>query len=214
MCSKDNIKPLWESVEKNFLKVNLHQFREIGQVNERLGTWGSLSDTSRYYKALMYEFCHYLDYNQTTKPHNNAPNFIEIFNKIENTSLGNPVDINYKGHKVNVDYLLSVEELIFLYSYLPNVQSIVEIGAGFGRTVHGILSNFDIEKYFIIDLQPVLDLSKKYLELVLDKRNFEKIIFLNPEEMNQIDTIDLVINIDSMQEMTFEVASSYIDWIN
>jgi len=163
MCSNDNIKPLWESVEKNFLKVNLHQFREIGQVNERLGTWGPLSDSSRYYKALMYEFCHYLEYNQTTKPHNNAPNFIEIFNKIKNTSLGNPVDINYKGHKVNLDYLLSVEELIFLYSYLPNVQSIVEIGAGFGRTVHGILSNFDIEKYFIIDLQPVLDLSKKYL---------------------------------------------------
>ena len=43
-------------------------------------------------------------------------------------------------------------------------DSVLEIGAGYGRTCHGLLSNLHINEYTIIDLENMLEHSKEYLK--------------------------------------------------
>ena len=66
--------------------------------------------------------------------------------------------------------------------------TILEIGAGYGRTAHAILNTFKINKYFIIDLNTNLQLAKKYLNKILDKtKNIisqcKNILFIFAENM-------------------------------
>jgi hypothetical protein len=127
---------------------------------------------------------------------------------------GGAESIKYKGLVVSLDYLLSTEEMIFLHDVLNEVNTVTEIGAGFGRSAHAILANYSISSYTIIDLPEILSLSKRYLKMVLPERLFSKVNFCTPSQLNNIGCNDLVLNIDSMQEMPFEVASNYLDWIS
>ena len=52
--------------------------------------------------------------------------------------------------------------------------------------LHSIISNFNnIENYFLIDLDWMLDISRAYLKEVLNKENFSKIKFISVEEYNK-----------------------------
>ena len=98
---------------------------------------------------------------------------------------------------------------------LHGVSSIVEIGAGFGRTCHAILSlSPEIEEYSIVDLDPMLDLSRKYMKLVAPEV-FTRIRFVssNDFELQEQLAPDLVINIDSFQEMPPPIIDEYMNRI-
>lgn len=214
MVKKNKIIPLWDSVGKQFKNFDLYNFREIGQINERLGTWGPISNNTRYYKSLMYEFCYYLDNDKIVNQDENLPRIKDIYKNINNQNVGNPICIEYEGMTLSMDYILSIEEIKFLHSHLCTKKVIAEIGAGFGRTSHAIISNFDIEKYYIIDLPVMLELSKAFLKHVLNKEQYSKLNFLTPDAISDLQNIDLVINVDSMQEMTKESATEYLEWIS
>ena len=95
------------------------------------------------------------------------------------------------------------------------MQSILEIGPGFGRLPHSILQYFhNIKKYYVVDLDFMLSLQKDYLGKVLSKEEFNKIEFLTPKEMHNIPNIELTINIDSFQEIKPTVVSDYLDFIS
>ena len=51
----------WDSLIHNFKQFDLHKFREINSINERLAGWSATENSTRYYKALLYEFAIYLD---------------------------------------------------------------------------------------------------------------------------------------------------------
>jgi len=217
---------LWES-DKNdsssstglvdlFVDIDINTFRKIGQENKRLGTWDPIDESTRYYRSLMYEFCFYLE----EKARGIGLEFSDLINPVEHfiknirlQDLGGAVTIKFKGCTVSLDYLLAVEEMVFLHRTMKNVETVTEIGAGFGRTAHSILSNYDITTYNIVDLPEMLDLSSKYLKKVLPKRYFSKIRFAVPQEVTKINNTDLVINIDSMQEMPKETVLMYMEWI-
>ncbi len=208
---------LWSKLIDDYKEFNLNNFRSVGGLNERLGTWSAIDNSSRYYKALMYEFAYYID-NQTENCDFSIPKegiISKYYKKILNQDLGNPTTINYRGMELSMDYLLSIEELKFLNNYLGGISSVCEIGAGFGRTAHSIISNFEtLEKYYIIDLPEMLNLSKAYLKKVLSNDDFNKLYFLKPDEKNIIKKIDLIINIDSFQEMPKKIATEYLEWIS
>ena len=42
----------------------------------------------------------------------------EFLSKIQNKDKGSPTNITYKGSSINIDYLLSAEEILFLHIYL------------------------------------------------------------------------------------------------
>jgi len=129
--------------------------------------------------------------------------------------LGNPIEVIVKGQSVNLDYVFSVQEIIFCERTLNNIHSVVEIGAGFGRTCHAILSNYaHVLTYTIIDIPEVLELSKRYLQLVLDENVYQKINFLENWNTDKVEDGGLYINIDSIQEMEQEVAISYLSLID
>jgi len=139
-----------------------------------------------------------------------------ILANTKNRDLGNPHSIRYAGMSVCLDYLQAAKEVDFIQSVatLEN-SSIVEIGAGYGRTCHTLLSNNDIERYCIIDLPNALQLSRHYLSEVLEAASFQKISFIGVTEFDAsvAGTFDLAINIDSFAEMDKEVVHEYLAFI-
>lgn len=108
---------------------------------------------------------------------------------------------------------MSLEEVLFMKSCLEKGGTILEIGAGYGRTCHTILSLFpNIQEYRIVDFQQMLELSSAYLESV-SAENYKKIKFISVDSLRE-EPVDLVINIDSMQEMSPGAVRLYLDYIN
>jgi len=199
---------LWKKLGNDLFddvdSIDLDNFRSPGQFNNRLASWDPYDKISyRYYKNILFNLVSSMD-----------DRFFEYYKKIGATNLGNPIEVIVKGQSFNFDYVFSVQEVIFCEKILNNVSSIVEVGSGFGRTCHAILNNFsNITTYTIIDIPEVLDLSKKYLQQVLDKDNYDKINFLencNAENATGV----FYINIDSMQEMDQEVVNNYLSLID
>jgi putative sugar O-methyltransferase len=206
-----NTSALWDLVKKSYEDFDLESFRAISGVNNRLGVWNPIDPTTRYYKSLAYEFAHYL--NQTLQFSSINEDLISLLSQIPNQNVGAPPTLNLGGIKVSLDYLLAIEEYAFCYDALKQSQHICEIGAGFGRTCHSLLSLNHVQEYTIIDLPEILSLSKAYLSSVLSRADFAKINFIKAEAYQDVTDIDLVINIDSMQEMPKQVAQNYLDWI-
>jgi putative sugar O-methyltransferase len=156
---------LWLDISRNFFSGNkisehtLSNFREPGKLNSRLAAQDPMENSSRYFKSVLYTSC------------KNQPKiFFESYKKIENTSLGCPPEICVDKLKINIDYFFSVEEFLFLKNNLNfnKIHQVLEIGAGFGRTCHTLMSlNLGISKYIIVDLPEVLELSRIYLKRVL-----------------------------------------------
>ena len=217
---------LWEEIKLEYKNIGLlDDFRSINGFNKRLGTWSPITNDSRYYKSLLFEFCNYLDLKiSNTIINSKETNYSPIqkgdglryyFGKIKNTNFGNPTTIKYYGIEVDMDYLLSVEEIFFLKDVLADSKSILEIGAGFGRLTHSIIKCFpNINKYYIVDLDWMLKLSSKYLKKVLSKKDFKKVEFIKSEDYMSLNKIDLTINIDSFQEIDESVIMKYLGFIS
>lgn len=203
---------LWGSLAKDkFAKIDkpfLSNFREPGNANNRLAVWDPLEKSMRYFKFL---FFHQIQTKDDS--------FFSIYAKIGPTSLGNPPTLaGPAGQKLNLDHFFSVEEYVFLKTHLDfaRIGHVMEIGAGFGRTAQALIRLAgNIRKYTIVDLPEVLSLSRSYLGKVLNKKEFAKLDFVNALSLSgdrpDFHAIDLVINIDSFQEMPKETIRYYFD---
>ena len=88
---------LWEEIKLEYKNIGLlDDFRSINGFNKRLGTWSPITNDSRYYKSLLFEFCNYLDLKiSNTIINSKETNYIPIhkgdglryyFEKIKNTN--------------------------------------------------------------------------------------------------------------------------------
>jgi putative sugar O-methyltransferase len=221
-----NESDLWLQIS-NRLKTeefSLKDFRnpEEAWINSKLASWKPNENTLRWYRSFVLAKSNLLDaYGYT------------IYKEFGDTSLGNPVEVriarpvnDLRGEvaadsefmNINLDYLLVIGELVFLEESFENMEfpkTIVEIGAGFGRTCHGLLSRFDsISRYEIIDLSEVLKISRSYLQSVLSESNFKKVIFISAENTEkEFSTADLCIQIDGLQEMEVETIDFYYKYV-
>lgn len=211
MTANPKVFPGWEAAKKRFSNVDdevVRRFREIGEPNDNLAVWNPLGHGGViYFKSLM------LLAVQTS-----APDFLQYYRKVGNTTIGNPPHVTVDGVNINMDYILSIDEFRFLKDLLcrADISTITEIGAGFGRTCHTILSLIDeIERYVIVDLPEVLELSKAYLKIVLGEK-YKKVTFIDFNDQNawQREKSDVAINIDSFQEMAEDTAKNYLKWID
>ena len=210
---KSNIPPLWDSVRELYKSFDLNTFRSIGGINDRFGIWSARDGSTRYYKSLMYEFALYLNEIFEKQSIHEGFKIEDLLPKIQSQNLGSPPTIRFEGFDVSLDYLLALEEYAFCRDALDKSVSVCEIGAGFGRTCHTLLSLTDVESYTIIDLPEVLALSKAYLYQVLNEKEFKKITFLSDDNCKSVGEFDLAVNIDSLQEMPNEVGKAYLDLI-
>jgi len=186
------------NIDDDFLK----HFRAPGSAN-RFVAWDPYERSTRYLKFLLF-----------TVAQKQSEEFFEAYKTLGNCNFGNPVSIRHSDCDISADYLAAVEEWQFLSSSsgLDDVNNIVEIGAGFGRTCHTILTLCPwIEEYIIIDLEPMLDLSQSYLNRVAPDV-FNRIRFISSNDNLSQDALapDLVINIDSFQEMPPAIIDGYM----
>jgi len=198
---------LWSNITKSlFVDIDeefVSSFRAPGGANARLAAWDPFDRSMRYYKFLLYNVA------------KSNPEFIEYYRELENVSIGNPVSVSISDVDINIDYLFSVEEFSFLNNNLDfdKIKSVAEIGAGFGRTCHTILTFApSVLSYKIIDLPEVLKLSRLYLKKAIPLQ-YDKIEFIDCFDIKKSCAADLSINIDSFQEMLPEVIDYYMNEI-
>ena len=195
-------------IEDNFDNINIDTFRSNGPNNRLATAYNPKTHGVLFFKTLLYNMAQRLSKND-----------IDTLKKIKGRGLGMPLSIKYiENLEVDIDYLQSLNEIKFLDSTLKHVSSVCEIGAGYGRSAHSILSLYpSIEKYFIFDLEDVLNLAKKFLLKVLPQEIYKKVVFLSVGKNNDVfDKIsaDLCININSFQEMDLEVIKAYLAWLD
>jgi putative sugar O-methyltransferase len=196
---KDLTRDLYSDISEQFLDG----FRKPESAANRFSTWPPKEATFRYYLTLLF--------NQIRKK---DVSFFDKYKKIGNTNIGQPLCVHAHGLGINLDYLTSIEEYDFLSSSmkLSNVKSVIEIGAGFGRTAHTCLKLLpNIERYTIVDLEPMLVLSKGYLTKALSTEELKKISFISSNDASLAhEKYNLAINIDSFQEMPKQTIENYM----
>jgi putative sugar O-methyltransferase len=206
----DSSSELWKTLSDTlFAKVDdafIRTFREPGRANSRLAAWDPFDPTLRYFKFMLYRAAE-----------RQPDRFFDLYREIGRVDIGNPVSVKVRSCAINIDYLFSVEEFLFLEDSmdLSSVRSVVEIGAGFGRTCHAILSLCpQLERYTIVDLPNMLNLSRLVLAQVVPKA-VSKVHFVNASDREKWRGLgtDLAINIDSFQEMRASVIDGYFQGI-
>jgi len=202
---------LWKSinssVDNDAQNIDLDSFRHPGSFNNRLASWDPDGHSFRYYKTILFNMGVALSERE-----------FEILDRISKRDVGSPVTVRTRGRSICLDYLLAVNECRFIEKHcaVSSLNSVLEIGCGFGRTAHALLSNYDaIEGYTIVDLGVCLKLSERYLRETLSEQLFSKIKFVHVERVASLDSerFDLAINIDSMAEMDGNVVRNYLAFI-
>jgi len=200
---------LWKhidgSVFEDIQNIDLSSFRKPGSLNNRLASWDPYDkSTYRYYKNILFNLV-------TAMP----KEYFQLYKNIGNASLGAPVSVKVNGQEMNLDYVFSIQEMLFCFEPLSSVETICEIGAGFGRLCHSVLKNFKkIKKYTIVDLPSCLLLSRKYLREVLSEDEYNKIEFISNLEADTLRDAEFFINVDSFAEMETDVVKNYISLVD
>lgn len=185
--------------------IDLAGFKS-GNLNFKLTLWDPKHNGMRYLKALTYCLGARL-----------RPADRERLRRISHRDVGDPITVCYEGEQICMDYLRAVLEVDFIASAIDLTgKRIVEIGAGYGRTCHAIMSNLDVAGYHIIERDATLRLARAYLREVLDDEQFGKITFHSvTDEGNAFPRdADLAINIDSFAVMPPDTVRGYLSLID
>jgi len=141
---------------------------------------------------------------------NIAPNF--LFKMTEDEAFG----VNYyeiDGRKITRDLLDSANELAFLDRNigLKNLNTILDIGAGYGRFVHRLYEIAPHVKSYCVD---AIDVSTKCCQKYLEYRKVPAIVvpFNQLVELSLI-KVDLAVNIHSWSECTREAISFWLQFL-
>jgi len=200
---------LWKSlcadVFANTDDAFIEAFRRPGGANNRLAAWDPLDNTMRYFKFLLYAAA-------ARQPER----FFALYRALGNVDLGQPVSVTLHSCAINIDYFFAVDEMMFLEqaSDAKPIRSVVEIGAGFGRTCHAMMALAplgQIEEYVIVDLPQVLSLSRRALARLIPQQ-YGKVRFIDATQVDEWRGLrcDLAINIDSFQEMPPATIDAYM----
>jgi putative sugar O-methyltransferase len=131
--------------------------------------------------------------------------------ELEEPSLGHPFPVYQDGRLISQDLANTALELDAMRrGGLSNPRHILEVGAGYGRTAHALLSLHPQATYTIVDIEPAITISRWYLTQLFGE---ERITFVPADRIDELDgrTFDLGLSISSLQEMTPAQVSDYLD---
>jgi putative sugar O-methyltransferase len=163
--------------------------------------------------------------------------FGDLLDLIPEPAVGDPVLVRYGARTVSEDLCHSVEEYSSIVSGLPSDRScdtIVEIGAGYGRLAYVFLRASRDVRYHIVDIPPALFVAQWYLTSVLPDvpvfrfrqfRTYEEVademagarlVFLEPQQLALLpdDYADLAISISTLHEMVPDQVSWHLATID
>jgi putative sugar O-methyltransferase len=126
--------------------------------------------------------------------------------------LGNPLRVPWRGRLISQDLANSALETTAVARALRTSEprSILEVGAGYGRTAYALLKSFPGATYTIVDIEPALSISRWYLTRLLEP---ERLRFMRPDEASTLGPgdADLAVSISSLQEMTHAQVAGYLE---
>jgi len=130
-------------------------------------------------------------------------------------ALGNPPPVTMGGAPISQDLANTALEVAAIRRAVGGgePESILEIGAGYGRTAYGLLGVFPATRYTVIDIEPALSLARWYLTTLFPGR---ELTFLTPGEATpeRLGRVDLALSISSLQEMTRDQIDGYLKLID
>jgi len=150
---------------------------------------------------------------------------------------GNPIAVNYNGKLISQDLgnsFLEYQAIMDSGISTNPITTVMELGAGYGRTGYVFLKLNPHIRYIIADIPPALYVAERYLSGQFPDRSifkfrpfikysdiaeeFERsqIAFLLPHQIEMLPdkSIDLFINISSLHEMLPVQVNHYINQVN
>ena len=208
MIFKPTIGRQWQAlVDEHYQGTRLNDLTAFksSAVNNKITLWDPETNGLRYLLELTVNLCRQLTPEEWT-----------CLLAMRGKEVGMPHSVRFRGETVCLDSLQAVYELCFI-ARNTNLEGsrIIEIGAGYGRTCHAMLSNENIASYTIVDIPLMLDLASRYLPQVLPQDKFDRILFVPLEDFTKLsaESYDLGINIDSFAEMEEEVVFNYLRFV-
>ena len=184
-----------------------------------------------FLKLVLYNFLVYMLWDYVSRLDNES-----VLEKIKEPIEGNPPKIYLKKKLISQDLANSVLEYFSIMEKLNKneINSILELGAGYGRTAYVFLKMIPNVKYIIADIPPALYVAERYLSNQFrDKKIFKFRDFKNfneiKEEFDQANIAfflpfqlallppnnsDLFINISSFHEMRHDQIEWYFKLID
>ena len=115
---------------------------------------------------------------------------------IKNDKIGSPNIFNFEGKLISSGVLIHTKILLDIIKYFKNINSIIEIGSGYGGQCKILNDYFHNINYTCIDQPNCLNLCKTYL----NKLKLNNINFVNINNINQM-SADLVISNYCLSEL-------------
>ena len=150
---------------------------------------------------------------------------------------GNPVKIRVRGRQISQDLANSALEFHSIMApplKRSEIRTILELGAGYGRTAFVFLRLLPDVRYIIVDIPPALYVAERYLcsqfplrrafrfrpfhafEEVKQEFESADLVFLLSSQLELLPAgcVDLFINISSLHEMRMDQIRYYFDMID
>jgi hypothetical protein len=125
--------------------------------------------------------------------------------------LGRPFPVRWHDRIISQDLANTSLEVASIRELLAgrSPRHVLEIGAGYGRTAHAILSLYPEASYTIIDIEPAIRISRWYLDALFPDRD---IVHIDARGgVPDLPPFDLGIAISSLHEMTRDLVDAYIN---
>jgi putative sugar O-methyltransferase len=157
---------------------------------------------------------------------------LELVKQLEEPVEGNPPALRWKGRRISQDLansILEYQSIVQSGIDLRGVRTIMELGAGYGRTAFVFQHGLPAARYMVVDIPPALFVSQRYLSGQFQERRIfsfrpfsryadvkeelesAELAFLLPHQLEQLPphSVDLFINISSFHEMRPEQLKYY-----
>ena len=188
----------------------------------------------KYVDSLIYQYQRYKNFYYEHKLASWYSKFSTLYN-FPNTLVGNPnafSKISINNEEIGSEYInafIDVHNFSKVIDF-SKINSVFEIGCGFGAFAHTLLHLYpNIKKYIYLDIPPILYVGTQYLKYFygekvrdyrqmrkLDRINFStsddrEIIAICPWQIEKIEAdIDFFWNSYSFQEMTSDILVNYM----
>lgn len=159
-----------------------------------------------------------------------------LLDRLEEPLVGSPPELRSGGRLISQDLANSVLEYRAMTEppmEPDGLRTVLELGAGYGRTAYVFLSLLPHVRYLVVDIPPALYVAERYLTQVFPGRaafrfrpfqDYEsvraeleaaQIAFLLPHQLDLLParSVDLFLNISSFHEMRLEQIRYYFDRI-
>jgi putative sugar O-methyltransferase len=135
--------------------------------------------------------------------------------RLPEPTLGDPLPVYWRGRLISQDLANSALEASAIARALQGrvPSSILEIGAGYGRSAYVLLNLYPTATYTIVDIEPAIRISRSYLSQLFPDR---QISFLSPAQAMELPvrSVALALSISSLQEMTAAQVQGYLSLLD